>query len=56
MASATLLLPQPFGPTMAVTPWSKASSDAVGKRLEAGDFETFEAHMGLSRVESLNKA
>src|SRR5438552_4619439 len=27
MASATLLLPHPFGPTMAVTPLSKASSD-----------------------------
>src|SRR5687768_7610362 len=27
MASATLLLPQPLGPTMAVTPSSKASSD-----------------------------
>ncbi len=27
MASATLLLPQPFGPTMAVTPLSKASSE-----------------------------
>src|SRR5262245_36117917 len=27
MASATLLLPQPLGPTMAVTPLSKASSD-----------------------------
>jgi len=27
MASATLLLPQPFGPTMAVTPRSNASSD-----------------------------
>src|SRR5262245_46232197 len=27
MASATLLFPQPFGPTMAVTPLSKASSD-----------------------------
>ena len=27
MASATLLLPHPFGPTIAVTPWSKASSE-----------------------------
>src|SRR5688500_9772722 len=27
MASATLLFPQPFGPTMAVTPSSKASSE-----------------------------
>src|SRR5688500_17869448 len=27
MASATLLLPQPLGPTMAVTPSSNASSD-----------------------------
>src|SRR5262245_7733293 len=27
MASATLLLPQPFGPTIAVTPLSKASSE-----------------------------
>ena len=27
MASATLLLPHPFGPTMAVTPLSKASSE-----------------------------
>ena len=26
-ASTTLLLPQPLGPTMAVTPWSKVSSD-----------------------------
>src|SRR5262245_41852165 len=33
MASATLLLPQPLGPTMAVTPWSKASSDRSEKDL-----------------------
>src|SRR5688500_5372478 len=33
MASATLLLPQPFGPTMAVTPWSKASSARSGNDL-----------------------
>jgi hypothetical protein len=34
MASATLLLPQPFGPTIAVTPWSKASSDRSEKDLK----------------------
>src|SRR5262245_50394817 len=34
MASATLLLPQPLGPTMAVTPWSKASSDRSEKDLK----------------------
>src|SRR5262245_41091399 len=33
MASATLLLPQPFGPTMAVTPLSKASSERSEKDL-----------------------
>ena len=33
MASATLLLPQPFGPTMAVTPWSNASSERSEKDL-----------------------
>src|SRR5262249_29877179 len=33
MASTTLLLPQPLGPTMAVTPWSNASSDRSGKLL-----------------------
>src|SRR5688572_7359654 len=33
MASATLLLPQPFGPTIAVTPSSKASSDRSEKDL-----------------------
>src|SRR6476660_6583368 len=34
IASTTLLLPQPFGPTMAVTPVSKASSDRSGKLLK----------------------
>src|SRR5687768_6235731 len=34
MASATLLLPQPLGPTMAVTPSSKASSDRSEKDLK----------------------
>ena len=34
MASATLLLPQPLGPTMAVTPPSKASSDRSEKDLK----------------------
>ena len=33
MASTRLLLPQPLGPTMAVTPRSKASSDRSGKLL-----------------------
>ena len=33
-ASATLLLPQPLGPTMAVTPRSKASSDLSEKDLK----------------------
>src|SRR5262245_54153821 len=33
MASATLLLPHPFGPTIAVTPLSKASSDRSEKDL-----------------------
>src|SRR5205085_10540509 len=34
IASATLLLPHPFGPTMAVTPLSKASSDRSEKDLK----------------------
>ena len=34
IASTTLLFPQPLGPTMAVTPWSKASSDRSGKLLK----------------------
>ena len=34
MASTTLLLPQPLGPTMAVTPVSKASSDRSAKLLK----------------------
>ena len=34
MASMTLLLPQPFGPTMAVTPPSNASSARSGKLLK----------------------
>src|SRR5688500_11580051 len=33
-ASTTLLLPQPFGPTMAVTPSSKVSSDRSGQLLK----------------------
>ena len=33
-ASATLLLPQPLGPTMAVTPSSKESSDRSEKDLK----------------------
>src|SRR5437773_2827182 len=33
IASATLLLPQPFGPTIAVTPLSKASSERSEKDL-----------------------
>src|SRR5437660_10075599 len=33
MASTTLLLPQPLGPTIAVTPLSKASSERSGKLL-----------------------
>src|SRR5688572_572195 len=34
MASATLLLPHPLGPTMAVTPLSKASSERSEKDLK----------------------
>src|SRR5258708_36487658 len=34
MASATLLLPQPLGPTIAVTPLSKASSERSEKDLK----------------------
>src|SRR5205085_10359445 len=34
IASATLLLPQPFGPTMAVTPLSNASSERSEKDLK----------------------
>src|SRR4051794_38509457 len=34
MASATLLLPQPLGPTIAVTPLSKDSSDRSEKDLK----------------------
>ena len=44
MASATLLLPQPLGPTMAVTPSIEGKLRPIGKRLEAGYFEAFEAH------------
>src|SRR5215469_14435056 len=33
IASTTLLLPQPFGPTIAVTPWSKPNSARSGKLL-----------------------
>src|SRR5688500_9797517 len=33
MASTTLLLPHPFGPTMAVTPWSNDNSERSGKLL-----------------------
>src|SRR4029077_18742714 len=33
MASATLLLPHPLGPTIAVTPWSNASSERSEKDL-----------------------
>ena len=33
-ASTTLLLPQPFGPTIAVTPSSNVSSDRSGKLLK----------------------
>src|SRR6185295_12486432 len=34
MASTTLLLPHPLGPTIAVTPVSNASSDRSGKLLK----------------------
>src|SRR5687767_7714715 len=34
MASTTLLFPQPLGPTIAVTPVSKASSERSGKLLK----------------------
>jgi hypothetical protein len=44
MASATLLLPHPLGPTIAVTPLSKASSERSEKRFEAVDFQTFKTH------------
>ena len=44
MASATLLLPQPLGPTMAVTSLVEGQFGAVGKRFETVDFETLETH------------
>ena len=37
----TLLLPHPFGPTMAVTPESNASSDRSGKLLKPEIFRWF---------------
>ena len=43
-ASATLLLPQPLGPTMAVTPSVEGELGSIGEGLETGNFESFEAH------------
>lgn len=37
----TLLFPQPFGPTIAVTPPSKANSDRSGKLLNPDIFMEF---------------
>ncbi|MGC4085665.1 MAG: hypothetical protein QM736_26950 [Vicinamibacterales bacterium] len=54
MASATLLLPQPLGPTMAVTPLSKASSDRSEKDLKPCDFEFFETHELTPRTPGLD--
>ena len=45
IASTTLLLPQPLGPTMAVTPGVEGELGAVGEALEAGDFETIQTHI-----------
>ena len=44
-ASATLLLPHPFGPTIAVTPRSKDSSARSENDLKPDDFQTVEAHV-----------
>ena len=44
MASTTLLLPQPLGPTMAVMPSPKSNDRAVGERLEALDLEAADLH------------
>ena len=43
-ASDTLDLPQPFGPTMAVTPGSKISVGGIGERLEAVQLELGQPH------------
>ena len=45
----TLLFPQPFGPTIAVTPPSKANSDRSGKLLNPDIF------IELSRMYSYTK-
>ena len=43
MASATLLLPQPLGPTMAVIPVSSEDYfGVVGEGFKPGDFQTLE--------------
>ena len=50
MASATLLLPHPFGPTMAVTPSSKASSDRSENDLKPAISRRCRRMMVLPRV------
>ena len=44
IASATLLLPHPLGPTMAVTPAIEGELGAIGKGFEAGNLKAFEPH------------
>ena len=48
-ASTTLLLPQPLGPTMAVTPLSNVSSDRSGKLLKPAISRRFSRMTGTSR-------
>ena len=43
MASERLLLPQPLGPTMAVTPPAKLDLHGIDEGLEAGDLEAFDS-------------
>ena len=43
MASATLLLPQPLGPTMAVTPYRRQARTGQ-ENIESGDLETIKPH------------
>ena len=45
-ASRTFDLPQPFGPTTAVTPSWKFEDGFVGKRLKADELERLEVHAG----------
>ena len=49
-ASTTLLLPDPFGPTMAVMPGREVEPGLVGERLEPDEFQALEHGMPRDRV------